>query len=284
MILTQNVEVVLNCSNIQCYESLGYKIPRYWDKKHKKMSIKRGTKIVVDIKDLAKGSHEKVDVKCDYCDTVKRVSYKDYLKNHDDKLGDCCVKCRHIKYKETMTNLYGAYNPMLVPEILEKIKETNRKKYGHDWHMQRKEYQEEYKYIMKERYGFEHALQVPEFAEQARLTIIERGYSRISKPQKRLSEILIDMYGNCELEVPCGGCSLDCVLTFGDIKIDVEYDGWFWHQDVFRDIRRDNWVKKNGYSVFRIKANHHDDMPTKEQIDEQIQKLLHGWHYVEIQM
>lgn len=44
------------------------------------------------------------------------------------------------------------------------------------------------------------------------------------------------------------------------------------------------WDKKNGYSVFRINANHRDDMPTREQIDEQVQKLLHGWHYVEIQM
>lgn len=284
MLITKESEVVLASKSITLFENLGYEIPKYWDKKHKKMSVCRGTKIKVKTKDLPKGSHVRVDVKCDYCGSIKNVSYKDYNKDHDEKLGDCCVRCRHIKYKETMSNLYGVCNSMFVPEILEKIKETNRQKYGHDWHMQREGYQERYKSVMMERHGHEHALQVPQFAKQARETMAKRGHLCISKPQKLLSEILLDMYGNCELEKPCGGCSLDCVVSVGDIKIDVEYDGWFWHQDSHRDVRRDNWVKKNGYSVFRIKANHHDDMPTREQIDEQVQKLLHGWHYVEIQM
>ena len=30
------------------------------------------------------------------------ITYKDYLKTHDSKLGDCCHKCEGIKYKKTM--------------------------------------------------------------------------------------------------------------------------------------------------------------------------------------
>ena len=87
MLLTKQVQVVIAPSNKKMYEEKGYKLPLVWDNKHKRMVVPRGTKIVVNIEDLATGSHEKVDVKCDYCDAVKRVSYKDYINNHDAVLG-----------------------------------------------------------------------------------------------------------------------------------------------------------------------------------------------------
>ena len=275
MLLTKSVEVVLTCKNIAYYESLGYEIPRYWDKKHKKMSIKRGTKIVVKIEDLAKGSHEKVDVKCDYCDTVKRVSYKDYLKNHDEKLGDCCIQCRHIKYKETMIEKYGAYNTMLVPELLEKVKQTNHEKYGYDWHMQRPEYQDSYKGVMMERYGAEHALQVPEFSEQANISRHKTFRNHTSKPQRKLGAMLMEIYGNCVLEKICGKYSLDCFVEIDGYFVDIEYDGWFYHQDIERDNKRDKYMIEHGYKVLRIRSNKSDDIPTYNQIEESVNKLLH---------
>lgn len=68
------------------------------------------------------------------------------------------------------------------------------------------------------------------------------------------------------------------------IKIDVEYDGMFWHQDKQRDIRRNNFVQSQGYKVLRIKGAKKDPIPTFEQIDEQIDKLLNGCKYAEIVM
>lgn len=284
MLLTEFVELSLNVSDVHWYEEMGYNIPRYWSKKHKKMLIKRGTKIVVKATDLTNGSHVGVDVACDYCGAVKRVGYKDYLKNHDDKLGDCCVKCRPIKYRQTMLERYGVENSSEIPDITDKIKATNREKYGYDWRMQSPEIQAKSRKTMLDKYGVEHALQVPEFSDKAMHTRCENGKNPTSKPQLALFHLLLDMYKNCELEKPCGNCSLDCVLNIDGNLIDVEYDGWFYHQDKMRDMRRDNFVKTQGYKILRVKANKRDEIPNREQIEEQVQKLLHGYEYAEIQM
>ena len=284
ILLTEYVEFVPSCKDYGFYESKGYKIPKYWSKKHNKLLVKRGTKIVVKTSDLTEGSHAKVQVSCDYCGAIKEVSYKDYLKNHDEELGDCCVKCRKIKYKNTMMGKYGVTNSMLNPEFSEKCKATNRRKYGYDWQTQSPLFQEKSRQTMLEKYGCEHALQVEEFLNKCIETKSKNGTNPTSKPQKKLAHILLEMYGNCELERPCGRYSLDCVIVVNDILIDVEYDGLYWHQDAQRDRRRNCLVQKQGYKILRIKGNKKDTLPSKEQIDKQIQKLLHGYNYAEIQM
>lgn len=112
----------------------------------------------------------------------------------------------------------------------------------------------------------------------------KKGFSRISKPQQEVFNMLKEMYPNCEQEVPCGRYSLDCVVYFDNYKIDVEYDGLFWHQDKYRDIKRDNFVKKNGYKVLRIKGCKHDTLPSKDQLAYHINKLLGECNYTEIIM
>ena len=283
MLLTETVEITINSSDIRWYEDKGYDIPRYWSQKHKKMLVKRGTKMIVRAIDLTMGSHVKVDVACDYCGKVKEVTYKDYLKNHSD-LGDCCVKCRTIKYKDTMMNKYGVPNSAQIPGITEKIKASNRDKYGCDWQMQSEEVKAKSRKTMKERYGVEHPLQVEEFLIKGMKTRCNNNKVPTSKPQLALSRLLFDMYGNCELEYPCGRCSLDCVVVIDGIYIDVEYDGWYYHQDKMRDIRRDNFVRKQGYKILRVKSNNDDTLLSREQIDTKIQMLLHGWNHVIIQM
>lgn len=283
MLLTEEVTFVFSFKDIDYYESKGYKIPRRIGSKGR-LLIPRGSKITVKTKDLTEGSHVKVQVKCDYCNTIKEVAYKDYLKNHDEKLGDCCVKCRKIKHEQTMLKRFGVRNAASIPNIQEKIKENNRKKYGCDWAMQTPEVQAKSRETMKEKYGAEHALQVPDFYAKLLKTRSQNGNNPTSKPQYAVYETLLKGYGNCDLEVPCGNCSLDCVVVINGIKIDVEYDGVFWHQDKQRDIRRNNFVQSQGYKVLRIKGAKKDPIPTFEQIDEQINKLLNGYKYAEIVM
>lgn len=284
VLLTEYIEITLSTKNIKWYESKGYEIPRYWDKEHYRYLVKRGTTILVRATDLTSGSHVRVQVSCDYCGKIKEVSYKDYLKNHDEKLGDCCVKCRPIKHESTMIEKYGVKNSSLMPNTIEKTIATNRKKYGCDWQQQSPLVREKSKRTMLEKYGYAHALQVDEFLSKCIETKRKNGTNPTSKPQKELAYVLFEMYGNCELERPCDKCSLDCVVEIDGTFIDVEYDGWYWHQDVQRDRRRDNFVQKQGYKILRIKSNKKDTLPSKEQIDEQIQKLLHGYNHAEIQM
>lgn len=284
MLLTQFVDIIVNGRNIKYYENKGYVIPRHWNQKHKKMLYKCGTKIIVAVQDLMRGSHAKVDVKCDYCGRIKNVAYKDYLSRHDENLGDCCVKCRPVKYKETMLEKYGVENINDLPEFVEKRKETNRQKYGCDYGLQSPIVQAKSRKTMLERYGVERPLQVKEFSDKAMQTRCKNFTNPTSKPQLKLSYLLLELYGNCQLEKPCGRYSLDCVVNINNILIDIEYDGAFWHQDEEKDKRRDIFVKKQGYKVLRVKGVKKDPLPSKEQIDEKIQELLLDSDYAEIQM
>ena len=42
---------------------------------------------------------------------------------------------------------------------------------------------------------------------------------------------------------------MDIALFINQNKIDIEYDGWYWHQDKQKDIVRDNLIKRQGYKI-----------------------------------
>ena len=68
MLLSKTVEVKLVSSTIEYYEKLGYEIPRVYDKKRSRYTVKNGTTIIVKSEDVMKGSSTLYfKVKCDYC-------------------------------------------------------------------------------------------------------------------------------------------------------------------------------------------------------------------------
>lgn len=82
-----------------------------------------------------------------------------------------------------------------------------------------------------------------------------------------------NIYGNCELNYPCDLVSLDCMTIINNIKIDVEYDGWYWHKNKQEeDKRRNYFLIRRGFKVLRIRSN--KEMPSKEQITRAIDILL----------
>lgn len=74
MILDKEIEIGLGSKNIDYFESLGYKIPRYKDNRGR-ILCKKGTKIKVLVKDLMKSSKVKVLIKCDKCGKERKVHY-----------------------------------------------------------------------------------------------------------------------------------------------------------------------------------------------------------------
>jgi hypothetical protein len=60
------VEIVLNPRNIKHYENLGYYIPRETNK-YGNLTVKKGTKILVKVSDLPKGSGVKITAICEKC-------------------------------------------------------------------------------------------------------------------------------------------------------------------------------------------------------------------------
>jgi len=84
MILSKEVEVVLNPANVKYYEILGYIIPKYKNKSGK-LIYKRGNKIKVKVTDLQKRSNIKVLCKCDICGKERWLNYNTY--------SDLCENC-----------------------------------------------------------------------------------------------------------------------------------------------------------------------------------------------
>ena len=68
MILSESINLKINNGNLPYYKSLGYE------------QIKIGDIISINIDKLSKGSNFIINVKCDYCECVKNISYKLYNK------------------------------------------------------------------------------------------------------------------------------------------------------------------------------------------------------------
>ena len=107
-LLTKEVEVGLSPNIIKHYESLGYYIPKEINIKGNYI-FKSGTKILVKVEDLTKGSYVKVDIECDKCGKkLENIIWKNYIKYVKDNGEYFCNKCAVI---HAMV-LYGTDNTM----------------------------------------------------------------------------------------------------------------------------------------------------------------------------
>ena len=115
--------------------------------------------------------------------------------------------------------------------------------------------------------------------EKMQAAFAKSGKIPISKPQQQIYEMLLNEYETVEINYPVSNLSLDCFIEIDGVKIDVEYDGWFWHKDKQRDFARDKALLKLGYKTLRIKGGH--NIPTIEQLKEKIEILTHTERYFE---
>ena len=116
MILTREIDIKINESNLQYYEDLGY-------------DLTIGENIQIPIELIPKGSHYKINCKCD---GVKYVIFKNYVK-YDNKWGEYfCRKCSEEKRKETLRRNFGVDYPIQNKKVLDKMKKTMIEKYGVD--------------------------------------------------------------------------------------------------------------------------------------------------------
>lgn len=176
------------------------------------------------------------------------------------------------KIKETNKEIYGYERPSCSEIVQEKTRATNRERFGADYYTQTEEYKERAKLTNLRKFGCEYPMQNPEIRAKANETLSKNGNCKTSIPQKKLHDLLEKIYGKCELNYPVGSCSLDCYIKVNQIKIDVEYDGWYWHQDKQRDRRRDEFIKSKGYKILRIVGD--KKIPTKEEITKAIDILV----------
>lgn len=185
------------------------------------------------------------------------------------------------KARQTCLKRYGCEYGLQALEIKQKLFRTNLARYGNKCSLHGKDIAVKVQQTNLERYGVLYSLQSPIVRAKGIQTLEQLGKVRTSKQQLQLYHLLQDMYGNCTLNYPVSLCSLDCMLHINDCKIDIEYDGQYWHKDKQKDRHRDEFIKSQGYKVLRVKGNR--EIPTEEQLQEAIDYLVKGNHsYTEI--
>lgn len=260
MLLTKKVEVGLGGKNAKYYENLGYEIPRYKDKKGR-LSIKRGTTILVNIEDLPENSNSMVNVQCDYClekniVTIKSKRYCTYIVSHKYSQKDSCPKHSGLKGRESFLNIYGYINPSQTDKHKIKYKETCQEKYGADNTFQVEEFKDKAKETCLLKFGTEYAMQNDIIKEKAIKTLYQNNTAPCSAQQKYIQKLI-----GGELNYPVSTLNLD--IAFIDEKIYVEYDGGghllsinLGNQTIkeFNDKSRKRWyyLKSKGWRSIKI--------------------------------
>jgi|GEM_PF-1257695 len=127
MLETKELNIKLSSKNINYYEQLGYNIPKYKDTSGKQR-VKKGTEIKIKIEHLPLQSHNKVDVKCDYCEKVFPKPYYSYINSKNTYVvnKDACNDCKYIKIKECNLINYGYENTSQIPEYREHLRLLKR--------------------------------------------------------------------------------------------------------------------------------------------------------------
>lgn len=114
MLVNDKVIININYKNLKYYKERGY-------------ILEIGQELEVLIKDLPTGSHIKVDIKCDKCNTEKNYIYQGYNKyTKNQTIPYYCNKCNVDRIKESFENRFGKgiTNSMHVPEYKKKQKEN----------------------------------------------------------------------------------------------------------------------------------------------------------------
>lgn len=261
----QLCKVVWNNKNIKHFKDLGYKY------------TKLGDAFFVKVEDLSDYSHSNVIVICDYCgkEIIKRKST--YTRQHDKDFGDACNNCGIQKHKDMLQRDYGVTNPSEIKEVQLKRRATLMERYGCENPSQIEGVVEKRRQTCMKNYGVPVPLQSQEIREKVTRTMLKNGTVPTSSQQLQIHRMLQKEYGECELNKQCGRCSLDCVIEVKGIKIDIEYDGKYWHDKKKNyDRKRDEFLKSCGYKILRISAHH--AIPTIEQIKEKVDVLVNTKH------
>ena len=268
-----------------------------WHSHNKQHFISKGytfTKIgdifQVPAKDLSEKSSIVVDCVCDYCGETYQTTYCIYNKSKGRGKLACC-RCKQKKIEDTFMSKYGVNAPGSSKECRELAQQVMLEKYGKQYAMQIEDCQEKFKETMMDKYGVDNPSRDPELHEKGIIkmvaTMAKKGIMSTSKPEQELIKMIQNEYGidNCVPAYPVGKALFDCLLKINVVMIDVEYDGLYWHKDR-KDVdrRRNYWLVKQGYKVFRVLGNIKDDMPPIEMIRDGVNLLLDKRRIVYIDM
>lgn len=162
MLITKEIFVTINSSNIKHYKELGY-------------DIKVKDKIFIPVEYLTHSSYVEVVAKCDICDNEKKITYNRYLDNiRKHNIFSCSRKCANIKREKTNLEKYGVENVSNNQTIKDKKIETCLNNFGVEYATQSKEIQEKIKKTCLKKYGVENANQSDIVKEKIKTTNLDK--------------------------------------------------------------------------------------------------------------
>jgi hypothetical protein len=244
MLLEQKVKVRWNSFTKKHYVECGYEYTKMNDY------------FEADIKDVLTGYKGKVRIKCDCCGAEYMKRYEDYIigkKKYESQL-DTCRKCIHIKTEQTNMKRFGVAHPSQCDEVMAKMVKTNVERYGVENPGQYEPFKEKIRNVFIKNYGMNPS-QVPEIKKKIRDTKDKNGTIPVSVPQKQLFDIIASIFPDAKLNHPVEYFSLDTAVSIFGVNIDVEYDGYLWHNKRGKyDRQRDSILMDSGWKVLRIKG------------------------------
>lgn len=175
---------------------------------------------------------------------------------------------------------------MHIPENVDKVKKTNIDKYGvstvlclsenktkaieASWTKSARKTREETNLSI---YGSKYPLSNSEVRKKIAKSYYKYGNTMTSKAQWEIYNILLERYGECELNYKVGCYLLDCFLVVEGQKLDVEYNGIYWHKPREKqDESRNQFLINKGYKVLNFIGK--TKTPSKEIILDSIEKIL----------
>ena len=232
---------------------------------------------------LPKIMMEKYGVK--NCAQVENVSNKKKETNLKRYGNEWAIASNEVRKSivDSFIEKYGVDNPMKNKRIQEKTKKTNILKYGGNSPMCNEAVREKSIKTCLNKYGVDNPFKSKDIQAKARKMLYKNNSTPSSKAEKKLCEILINIFGekNCFPNYPCGNLSLDCLLILNGNKIDIEYDGSYWHKDRKQyDGARNAVLINNGYKILRIKGNNKDELPQIKEIISSIDYLINQNHHL----
>ena len=185
LLLTEEVEVIINGRMAKYYEESNYIIPRKINK-YGKLTIPKGTKIFVKIKDLTIKSNEHIEVLCDYCKiNISTKEYNKYLKEINDYNMNICNECKYKRMPELIFNKYGVNNVNQLDWVKEKKKQTNLSKFGFEYPLQSIKVKNKKKETNLNKYGVDNYTKTNEYKEKYRETSLNKyGVTHYRKTQE----------------------------------------------------------------------------------------------------
>lgn len=295
-LITQEATIKLHAQLFKYFEDKGYDVPKRKATGHgyyeDGMCYDSSVPITVKVEDLPAGSHQIVEVECDFCHKKFTEEYRIFKKSID-KYGTCaCIKCAHNhaaqyyqthysenitnafqldsvkeKIRETFISRYGTDNIASVPEIREKTRKTCLKKYNVPHAGQAKEIIEKRKETCRKRYGGD----APTASEEVKRKVVESFFAKSTKRSSKQQRYICDLYGGI-LNYPVSYFAADIMLLEDKIVCEVDFSGHdlivkmggmseeeFRQKEIIRGAR----IKREGYKQIHLISST-DKLPSDE--------------------